>query len=94
MKHGSMINIYICNGIRNKRHSVCFWMNRSGCICCLKQAGTSTQLQSRLYDSTAEADFNSRSAETVTRAAAQRNRVPPGLLVGQAQLPASLLGEQ
>lgn len=94
MKYDSMINIYICNSIRNKTHLVCFWVNRSGCICCLKQAGTSTQLESRLCNSRAEADVNSWSAEAVTGDAAQQSRVPSGLLVGQAWLPASLLGKQ
>lgn len=85
-KYDSTINIYICKSIRKKTHWVCFWVSRSGCICCLKRAGTSTWLQSRLYYSAAEADLNSWSAEAI------RGCSPPGIL-GE-QLPTSLLGEQ
>lgn len=78
MKYDSTINIYICKSIRKKTHWVCFWVSRSGCICCLKRAGTSTWLQSRLYYSAAEADLNSWSAEAI------RGCSPPGILGGTA----------
>lgn len=63
-------------------------------MCCSRGAGPSAGLQRAADGGTAEAEFNSRSAEAVTGAAAQRSGVPPGFLVGQAQLPAGPPGER